>query len=69
MSACKASGPIARLHPFAERVRVWFFAGSYSALAAWLASVLLLAAVLVWFFPLFALWCAGGAGVLGILRW
>lgn len=50
MSACKASGPIARLHPFAERVRVWFFAGSYSALAAWLASVLLLAAVLVWFF-------------------
>lgn len=50
MSACKASGPISHLHPFAERVHAWFFAGSYSALAAWLASVLLLAAVLVWFF-------------------
>ena len=50
MSARKASGPIAHLHPFAERVRAWFFSGSYSALAAWLAFALLLAAVLVWFF-------------------
>lgn len=52
MSARKATGPIARLYPFAERVRAWFFAGSYSALTAWLVLVLLLAAILVWFFLL-----------------
>ena len=50
MSVREASGPIARLRPFAERVRAWFFAGSYSALVAWLALVLSLAAILVWFF-------------------
>ena len=50
MSVREASGPIARLYPFAERVRAWFFAGSCSALAAWLALVLSLAAILVWFF-------------------
>lgn len=50
MSVHKTTGPIARLYPFAERVRAWFFAGSCSALAAWLALVLLLATILVWFF-------------------
>lgn len=50
MSARKASGPIARLHPFAERVRAWFFAGSCFASVVWFVLVLLLAAILVWFF-------------------
>lgn len=50
MSVRKTTGPIARLYPFAERVRAWFFAGSYSAFAAWFALVFLLATILVWFF-------------------
>ena len=62
MSARMATEPIARLYPFAERVRVWFFAGSCSALAAWLALVLSLAAILVWFF-LFSLYGAPAAPV------
>lgn len=50
MSARKASGPISRLHPFTEHVRVWFFAGSCLASVVWFVLVLLLVAILVWFF-------------------
>ena len=50
MSAREASGPIARLHPFTEHVRAWFFAGSCLASVAWFVLVLLLVAILVWYF-------------------
>ena len=46
----KAAGPIARLHPRAERVRAWFFSERPSALAAWCALAAACIGVLVWFF-------------------
>lgn len=49
-SSARTPGPIERLHPAAEAVRAWFFSNSWTAAAAWCALVLVLVAVLVWFF-------------------
>ena len=49
-SSARTPGPIERLHPVADAVRAWFFSNSWTAAAAWCALVLVLVAILVWFF-------------------
>lgn len=50
MARERRRGPIESIRPLADEIREWFFSDARDAAVAWAAIVVVLSAVLVWFF-------------------